>query len=75
MASMGGPTPLGIIFHNADINHYGNSLGRESTPLCTHVDTSDEDGTRLCLTNEENEGTFNWDVRDFIVPVDAIKSQ
>jgi hypothetical protein len=72
VASTGAPTPLGIIFHNTDINHYGYSLGRESTPLCSHVDTSDENGTRLCLTNEENEGKFNWNVRDFIVPVNVV---
>ena len=72
-ASTTGPTPLGEIFHNTDINHYGFSLGRESTPLCSHVDTSDENGTRSCLTNSENEQKFNWDVRDFIVPVNAIE--
>jgi hypothetical protein len=72
-ASTTGPTPLGEIFHNTDINHYGYSLGRESTPLCSHVDTSDENGTRSCLTNSENEQKFNWDVRDFIVPFNAIE--
>ncbi len=72
-ASTTGPTPLGEIFHNTDINHYGYPLGRESTPLCLHVDTSDENGTRSCLTNSENEQKFNWDVRDFIVPVNAIE--
>ncbi|KAL3789073.1 hypothetical protein ACHAW5_009812 [Stephanodiscus triporus] len=68
-----GPTPLGEIFHNTDINHYGYSLNRNSTPLCLHVEVSDENGTRLCLTNEENEQKFNWAARDFIVPVNAIK--
>jgi hypothetical protein len=72
-ASTESPTPLGEIFHNIDINHYGYSLGRESTPLCLHVNTSDENGTRSCLTNEENEQKFNWDVRDFIVPVNIIE--
>jgi hypothetical protein len=28
---------------------------------------------RSCLTNLENEQKFNWDVRDFIVPVNAIE--
>ncbi|KAL3811807.1 hypothetical protein ACHAXA_006787 [Cyclostephanos tholiformis] len=69
-ASTDGPTPLGEIFHNTDINHYGYSLSRESTPLCSHVDIMYEEGTRLCLTNQENEGRFNWDVRDFIVPTE-----
>ena len=72
-ATTSGPTPLGEIFHNTDINHYGYSLGRESTPLCLHVDVSDENGTRTCLTNSENEQKFNWNVRDFIVPVNAIE--
>lgn len=73
-ADTGNSTPLGEIFHNTDINHYGYSLGRESTPLCSHVDMLDEDGTRLCLTNETNEEKFRWDIRDFIVPVQAIES-
>ncbi len=72
-ASTGGPTPLGKIFHNMDVNHYGYSLGRESTPQSLHVDTLDGDGTRSCLTNKENKQKFNWDVRDFIVPVNAIR--
>jgi hypothetical protein len=73
-ADTGHATPLGKIFHNTDINHYGYSLARESTPLCSHVDVSDEEGTRLCLTNETNEEKFSWDTRDFIVPVHAIES-
>jgi hypothetical protein len=62
----GGPYPLGKIFMY--------SLGRESTPLCSYVlDVSNENGTRVCLTNSENEQKFNWDLRDFIVPVNAIE--
>ena len=69
-ASTSGPTPLGEMFHNTDINHYGYPLGRESTPLCLHVDISDENGTQSCLQYNQK---FNWDVRDFIVPVNAIE--
>jgi hypothetical protein len=73
VASTSGPTPLGVIFHNTDMNHYGYSLGRESTPICLEVDISDEKGTQACLTNRENEQRFAWDTRDFIVSIRVIE--
>jgi hypothetical protein len=75
VASTNAPTPLGVIYHNTDINHYGYALGRNSTPLCSHINMTDEDATKECLLNEY-DGTsqkFQWDVRDFIVPVHAIE--
>ena len=75
VASTNAPTALGVIYHNTDVNHYGYALGRNSTPLCSHINMLDEDATRECLLNE-NDGTsqkFQWDVRDFIVPVHAIE--
>ena len=32
-----GPTPLGVIFHNTNLNHVGFSLDRGSVPLCRGV--------------------------------------
>ena len=46
------PTPLGIIFSKTQLNHVGYPLDRESVPLCTHVDRSDEVAERLCLMNK-----------------------
>ena len=37
------------------------------------MDVSNENGARACLTNLENEQKFNWNVREFIVPVNAIE--
>lgn len=31
------PTPLGIIYHNTDLNHLGYPLNRDSVPLCQNV--------------------------------------
>ena len=76
VAATSAPTPLGVIYHNTDINHYGYALGRNSTPLCTHVSMLDEDATKECLLNGD-DGTsqkFQWDVRNFTVPVHAIEN-
>lgn len=36
------PTPLGVIFHNTDLNHFGYPLGKEScSPLCIGLDVRD----------------------------------
>jgi len=76
VASTHRPTPLGIIFHNTDLNHVGYPLGRESVPLCLHVDASDEKLERACLMNETKGGAlkkFRWADRDFNVPVKVIE--
>lgn len=54
------PTPLGIIFHNSQLNHYGYSLGRNSTILCPHVAADVE---KDCFMSEKNEWKFTWDNR------------
>jgi hypothetical protein len=75
VASTSAPTPLGVLYHNTDINHYGYALGRNSTPLCAHVNMHDENATKECLTNNA-DGTnekFQWDVRNFTVPVHVIE--
>ncbi|KAL3804882.1 hypothetical protein HJC23_006654 [Cyclotella cryptica] len=59
------PTPLGIIFHNTDLNHYGYGLDRSSVPLCQGVSSAKHD--KECLTSEENMRKFDWSERDFIV--------
>jgi hypothetical protein len=71
-ASTDGPTPIGIIYRNTEINHHGFSLGRESVPLCSHIEDESEI-LEECLTNEENLAKFNWDVRDFTVPVVVVE--
>ena len=61
------PTPLGIIFHNTDINHVGLSLTRESVPLCEGVAKEEEEA---CFLRDRKK--FIWDNRDFTVNADAI---
>lgn len=61
------PTPLGIIYHNTDLNHLGYSLGRDSVPLCEGVD--DDQLEHCFLKNKKN---FMWDVRDFNVRPDIV---
>ncbi len=42
VASTNAPTPLGIIFHNTDLNHFGYPLGNETcSPSCTGFDKRD----------------------------------
>jgi len=43
------PTPLGVIFHNTDLNHFGYKLGRCSVPICENA-TRDEE--RECFERE-----------------------
>ena len=71
-ASTDYPTPIGIIYHNTEINHYGFALGRESVPLCLHL-MEESEMLEDCLTNDENLAKFNWDVRDFTVPIKVIE--
>ncbi|KAL7535192.1 hypothetical protein ACHAXR_006333 [Thalassiosira sp. AJA248-18] len=68
------PTPMGSVFHNSDIHHLGYCLGRESVPLCEHVDKTDEELEKACLTNETSgvDKQYSWDVRDFNVDVDIV---
>ena len=67
------PTPLGIIYHNTDLNHVGYPLGRDSVPLCLHVDPSNEEEDRECLMNKTNNKLFRWADRDFNVPSKVIE--
>ena len=67
MQTTHGPTPLGIIFHNTDLNHVGYSLDRSSVPLCEGVD--EEDLQRCFLKKRKN---FIWENRDFTVESDVV---
>ena len=66
------PTPLGLIYHNTDLNHVGYPLGRDSVPLCLHVDPTNEEEDRECLMNKTNNKLFRWADRDFNVPYRVI---
>ncbi|KAL3816881.1 hypothetical protein ACHAXA_006957, partial [Cyclostephanos tholiformis] len=55
-------TPLGVIFHNTDLNHLGYSLDRSSVPLCEGVPQDQEES---CFLRRRKQ--FIWDNRDFIV--------
>ncbi len=65
------PTPLGIIFHNTDLNHLGYSLGRDSVPLCEDVEETKE---QECFFNRKNgnKAKFVWESRDFNVKPEPI---
>ena len=69
------PTPLGVIFHRTDLNHVGHPLGRDSVPLCLHVNSSDVEADRLCLTNQTSGviHRFRWADRDYIVSPKVIE--
>jgi len=56
------PTPLGVIFHNTDLNHVGYSLDRSSVPLCEGVDEKEE---QTCFLRQRKK--FIWENRDFNV--------
>ena len=66
------PTPLGIIFHNTDLNHLGYSLGRKSVPLCEGVGELGSKDEIECLTNERNKKQFIWESRNFNVNPEVI---
>ena len=73
-ASVQKPTPLGIIFHNTDLNHVGYPLGRESVPLCLHVDSSDQERERRCFMDKKrNLQKFRWADRDFNVQLKVVE--
>lgn len=63
-----GPTPLGVIFHNTDLNHVGFSLNRTSVPLC--LDAVGEEDEKNCFLKQRKK--FIWENRDFLVDSDAI---
>ncbi|EJK69780.1 hypothetical protein THAOC_08925, partial [Thalassiosira oceanica] len=81
------PTPVGIMFHNTDLHHYGFKLGRDSVPLCQNVSNikmhkfEEEDDlpdnheavTELehCLYTLHDE-EFRWDERNFVVGKEMI---
>ena len=68
------PTPLGIIFHNTELNHVGYGLDRESVPLCLHVDRKDKELEEQCFMNKTNNmiSKFQWATRDFDVPPQVV---
>ncbi|KAL3779820.1 hypothetical protein HJC23_002031 [Cyclotella cryptica] len=66
------PTPLGIIFHNSDVNHVGYSLGRDSVPLCNGVGEIGSQEEKECFLKGGNRKLFIWESRDFIVKPDVI---
>ena len=69
------PTPLVVIFHKTDINHVGHPLGRDSVPLCLHVNSSDVEADRLCLMNRTSGviNRFRWADRDYIISPKVIE--
>ena len=69
------PTPLGVIFTGTDLNHVGHPLGRDSVPLCSHVNSSDVEADRRCLMNETSGvlDKFRWADRDYIVSPNTVE--
>ena len=51
------------------MNHYGYSLGRNSTLLCQNYTTEEE---KDCFTSKTNEWKFKWDNRDFVVDPEVV---
>ena len=75
MAKTSTPTPMGDVFRDTDIHHLGYCLGRNSVPLCEHVDTANVELDWQCLIgNKTNKEKYMWDVRDFNVDVDIVSS-
>lgn len=70
VAKTSSPTPVGIMFHNTDLNHLGYALDRDSVPLCKHVNETDE---IECFKSEQKQNkTMRWDRRDFEVKPDVV---
>ena len=70
VATTSAPTPVGVMFHNTDLNHLGHSLDRDSVPLCKHVNKTDE---TECFKAKANRGRrFSWDRRNFEVEPDVV---
>lgn len=66
------PTPLGVIFHKTDLNHFGYKLDRDSVPLCHNVSRSDRELERECFMSKEHLRKFQWATRDFNVPASVV---
>ena len=66
------PTPLGVIYHNTDLNHFGYKLDRNSVPLCFNVTETDTDGLRECFMAKGHLKKFQWATRSFTVPSDVV---
>ncbi|EJK58475.1 hypothetical protein THAOC_21394, partial [Thalassiosira oceanica] len=81
------PTPVGIMFHNTDLHHYGFKLGRDSVPLCQNVsnikmhkfeEEDDLPDNHEAVTELEHclytlhEQEFRWDERNFVVGKEMI---
>ena len=64
------PTPLGIIYHNTDLNHAGYSLDRTSTDLCVGVGEVGSEEEKDCFLGQRK--IFIWDNRDFNVEPEVI---
>ena len=64
------PTPLGIIYHNTDLNHAGYSLDRSSTDLCVGVGEVGSEEEKDCFLGQRK--IFIWDNRDFNVEPEVI---
>mmetsp|Transcript_28723 Transcript_28723/g.69143 ORF Transcript_28723/g.69143 Transcript_28723/m.69143 type:complete len:244 (+) Transcript_28723:233-964(+) len=62
-----GPTPLGVIFHNTNLQHVGYSLNRSSVPMCEGVN---EGAEQQCFMKQRKK--FIWENRDFVVGAEPI---
>jgi len=67
-ATTDAPTPLGIIYHNTELNHLGYALDRHSVPLCVREDRNETKETE-CL---KRDYSFRWDSRNFEVSPDVV---
>ncbi|KAL7431261.1 hypothetical protein ACHAXM_003994 [Skeletonema potamos] len=63
------PTPVGVMFHNTDLNHLGYALDRDSVPLCKTVSKTEE---IECLQATHRKILFRWDRRDFEVDSNVV---
>ena len=68
------PTPLGVIFHNTQLQHLGYPLGRKSVTLCLDVDPDDQEAERDCFMNKSNGNIEKFRVhdRDFNVRTEIV---
>lgn len=60
-------TPLGSMFHNSDLNHFGFALERRSAPLCKEYIGSKNDTTCLQDLYDDDMQKVWWGNRDFYV--------
>eukprot|EP00985_Skeletonema_marinoi_P008770 scaffold4015_cov200-Skeletonema_marinoi.AAC.1 len=73
VASTSAPTPVGVMFHNTDLNHLGYALDRDSVPLCKHVSPVNQTEEMECFRVEQKQNkTFSWDRRSFEVDSDVV---